>query len=253
MKKTTTVLFVGLLIATAVSGILPIPAGQALAQDKFTDADAKILQGSDPDAVAEILYKLVEIHDAQGKDAMKPAVPALIACLDNELKIPEDERWNLVDIVKVLSLSGDERAKPSMLSIMSVMWGGGNPFTAQGFLKMGPSVIKDIADSLKSANPETKGRAALTLHNMHRFDESGTFFSKENRETIKKMLLDNLNDESVNVRIYSVVGLRSFGDKTVIPKLEYIEKHDAHKDSGGTYEVRIEATETLKALKGESQ
>jgi len=225
--------------------------GSVAAAQTFTEEDAKILKGKDPDAVAEVLYKLTELYDSKGGDALKPAVPALIESLENELALPEDERWNLVDIVKVLSLSGDDRAKPSLLKIMSVMWGGGNPFTAQGFLAMGPSVIKDIADSLSSSNPETKGRAALTLHNMHKYDESGSFFTSENRDLIRKKLLANLTDDNVNVRIYSVVAMRSFGDKTVIPQLEHIEKHDAHKDSGGTYEVRIEASETLKILRGE--
>jgi len=238
------------LAVSCVLCFLLIVTVSAAAQEKFTEADAKVLKGNDPDAISEVLFKLEQLHESKGKEALKPAVPALIECLQNELRIPEDERWNLFDIVKVLSLTGDERAKPSLLHVMSVMWGGGNPFTAQGFLKMGPSVIKDIADSLRSANPDTKGRAALTLHNMYRLDESGKFFSKEDREMIKKALLANLKDENVNVRIYSVIAMRSFGDKSVIPQLEYIEKHDAHKDSGGTYEVRIEATETLKALRG---
>ena len=85
---------------------------------------------------------------------------------------------------------------------------------------------------------------------MTQSDNTGAFFSKENRETIKKLLLDNLNDENVSVRINTVVAMRSFGDNSVIPVLEHIEKYDAHKDSGGTYEVRLEATETLKKLRG---
>ncbi len=237
-------------IAVLMSLALLLFAGAVSAQGTFTDADAKTLVGSDSDAISEVLYKLSDVYEAKGKDALKPAVPALITCLENELKIPEDERWNLVDIVKVLSMTGDERAIPSMLNIMSFMWGGGNPFTAQGFLKIGNKVVKDIADSLSSTNPETRGRAALTLHNMKKFDETGSFFKANDLNTIKGILLKNLEDEAVNVRIYSVTALRSFGDNSVIPKLEWLEKNDAHKDSGGTYEVRIEATETLKILKG---
>ncbi len=244
MKRTLLVILT-LALAAALFGTV------APAREAFTDADIEALKGKDPDAVAEVLYKLTEIHEAKGAGALKPAVPALLTALENELALPEDERWNLVDIVKVLSLSGDDRAKPALLNIMSVMWGGGNPFTAQGFLAMGPSVVPDIADSLDSANPETKGRAALTLHNMMKYDESGSFFTDAHMSLIRKNLLENLDDKSVNVRIYSVVAMRSFGDQSVIPQLEYIEKNDAHKDSGGTYEVRIEATETLKALRGE--
>ena len=251
MKKQKKPLFYSLCGLVLIALFAVLAPASVLAQAKFTEADATTLKSSDPDAVAEVLYKLTEIHDAQGKDGLKPAVPALIECLHNELRIPEDERWNLVDIVKVMSLTGDERVKPELLNIMSVMWGGGNPFTAQGFLAIGPSVISDIADSLKSSNPETKGRAALTMHNMAKYDESGSFFSKQNGDLIKNALAANLNDENVNVRIYTIVALRSFGDSSVIPQLQYIEKNDAHKDSGGTYEVRIEATETLKVLKGE--
>jgi len=233
-----------------LSFILAAPL-MAPAQEKFTDTDEKTLKGNDPDAIADVLYKLVELHESKGKEALKPAVPSLIESLYNELRIPEDERWNLVDIVKVLSLTGDERVKPALLHIMSVMWGGGNPFVAQGFLAIGSSVIANVADSLKSSNPDTRGRAALTLHNMHKYNESGEYFSEKDGDTIKNRLVENLTDENTNVRIYTVVALRSFGDESVIPQLVHVEKHDAHKDSGGTYEVRIEATETLKVLRGQ--
>ena len=197
-----------------------------------------------------MLYKLQDINEASGKEGLKPAVADLIAATERELKLPEDERWNLIDLVKILSMTGDERAKPMLLNIMSIMWGGGNPFVAQGFLAIGKSTVKDVADSLTSANPDTRGRAALTLHKMAQFDTTGGFFTKEDREKVKKLLVENLDDENVNVRIYTVLSMQSFGDESVIPILEHIEKTDAHKDSGGTYEVRIGAAETLKHLKG---
>ena len=216
---------------------------------EYTDADEKALKSTDPDAVAEVLYKLSDMYDAGGKEPLKPAVPALIESAQRELKLPEDERWNIVDIIKVVSMTGDERVKPLLLHIMAAMWGGGNPFTAQGLLAIGHSVVQDVADSLKSSNPETLGRAALTLHKMFELDESGKFFSPQDRKMIRERLVNNLTDENVNVRIYTVVAMRSFGDASVIGILENIEKHDAHKDSGGTYEVRIEASETLQKIK----
>jgi len=233
------------------SAILFIAGGflETVSAQTFTSEDEKVLKGSDSDAVAEILYKLSDLNESKGKEALKPAVPALIEALNRELRLPEEERWNLVDIVKVLSLTGDERVMPSLLKIMSVMWGGGNPFVAQGFLAIGPSTVKMVADSLKSANPDTRGRAALTLHNMKKYDDSGSFFTKDAFETIKKQLVDNLKDKNTNVRIYTVVALRSFGDESVLAPLEYVEKNDAHKDSGGTYEVRLEASETIKEIR----
>lgn len=249
MLKTVSSTITTTFVLTAI--MLALFSGAVFAQEKFTDADSKTLIGNDSDAISDVLYKLTDIYDSEGKDALKAAVPDLITCLDNELNIPEDERWNLVDIVKVLSMTGDERAIPSMLNIMSFMWGGGNPFTAYGFLKIGNKVVPAIVDSLTSPNPETRGRAALTLDNMKKNDESGSFFSATDMDLIRKKLVGNLDNEAVNVRIYSIVALKSFGDDSVIPKLEWIEKHDAHKDSGGTYEVRIEASGTLKVLKGE--
>jgi len=234
-------------VSFAVSGGIDCFAAEDLT---FTEADAKALKSDNPDAVADVLFKLADMNEKKGKDALKPAVPALIQAADRELKLPEDQRWNLVDIVKILSMTGDERTKPMLLRVMSAMWGGGNPFVAQGLVLIGQSTIPSVVDSLKSANPDTRGRAALTLHKMAQFDTAGAFFSKENREMIKKLLIGNLNDENVNVRIYTVVAMRSFGDNSVIPVLEHIEKYDAHKDSGGTYEVRLEATETLKKLRG---
>lgn len=250
-KTMKTVLYYGILIIfIAFCGIASLSRNCSAAEDlTFTDAEAKALKSDNPDAVADVLYKLSDMNEKKGKEALKPAVPALIQAADRELKLPEDQRWNLVDIAKVMSMTGDERTKPMLLRIMSVMWGGGNPFVAQGLVLIGQSTIPSVVDSLKSANPDTRGRTALTLHKMAQLDKSGTFFSKENRENIKKLMLGNLNDENVNVRIYTVVAMRSFGDSSVIPTLEHIEKYDAHKDSGGTYEVRLEATETLKKLR----
>ncbi len=229
---------------------IAIGPGQAFSADSYTSADAKAMKSDDPDAVADVLYKLADIHKEQGKEGLKAAVPDLIEAVKKELSLPEDERWNLIDVVKVLSMTGDERTKPMLLHIMSVMWGGGNPFVAQGFLSIGSSTVQDVADSLKSASPETRGRAALTLYKMEQFDESGEFFSKKERGMIRDRLAANFDDEDVNVRINTVVAMRNFGDNSVIAALEQIKKYDAHKDSGGTYEVRIEAAETLKRLKG---
>ena len=240
------VVAVFLIICFAVSS----PHTVFAADETFTNADAKALKSDDPDTVADILFKLADINEAKGKDGLKAAVPHLIAAAERELKLSEDERWNLVDIIKVLSFTGDERTKPMLLRIMSIMWGGGNPFVAQGFLAIGKSTIPGVIDSLKSVSSDTRGRAALTLHKMCQLDETKKFFSPADKTGIRKSLLDNLDDENVNVRIYTVVAMRSFGDDSVIQSLEHIEKHDAHKDSGGTYEVRLEATETLKHLKG---
>ena len=230
--------------------LLAVPFTGSAAEDLvFSETDIKILKTGDPDAIYDVLYKLSEIYEEKGKTALKSAVPYLIESAQKELRIPEDQRWNLMEIVKILSLTGDERVKPMLLHIMSVMWGGGNPFVARGFLAIGPSVIPAVIDSLKSKNPDTKGRAALTLHKMHDFDKTGIFFSKKDMETIKKLLVANLKDKNSSIRFYMVVALRSFGDSSAISPLEYIEKHDAHKDSGGTYKVRIEATKTLKKLR----
>lgn len=252
MKKRYNFLFIALIvILLAFCCVVSFPiTGHTAEEDKFTEADATILKSSnDPDAVIDVIYKLSDIYEVQGKDGLKPAISALLESAYRELSLPEDERWNIYDIIKIISLTGDESVKPFLLHIMSSMGGGGNPFTAQGFYSIGHSVVKDVADSLKSSSSDTKGRAALTLHKMFEFDETGEFFTPEDRDTIKERLVENLVDENPGVRIYSVVALRSFGDESVINPLEHIEKYDAHKDSGGTFEVRMEATETLKHLR----
>lgn len=243
MKKRIVLLAALTAILSLVLAVSP-----AVMADSFTDADEAKLTGTDPDEVADILYKLQDLYADGGADALKPAVPALLKSIEHELSIPEDERWNIYDIIKIMSLTGDERIKPLLLNVMATMAGGGNPFTAQGLVNIGTSTIKDVADSLKSSSIDTRGRAAVTLHKMNEFDESKSFFSDANKKLVRDRLVTNLTDENANVRIYSVIALRSFGDSSVVNPLMQIEKHDAHKDSGGTYEVRIEASETLKLL-----
>jgi len=239
-------------VRTAVCVLCMAALAGISAGETFTDKDAQVLKTGDSDAVADVIYKLTDLYDAQGKAALKPAVPALIESASRELKLPEDERWNIYETLKLLSLAGDERTKPLMLLTMSMMGGGGNPFTAQAFLAIGKTTIKDIVDSLSSPVSDTRGRAAVTLHKMAEFDETGSFFSPKDRETIKKKLVANLADQEASVRMYAVIALRSFGDQSVVDTLEHIRKTDAHKDSGGTYEVRVEAAATLKLLRGET-
>jgi len=247
MKKPKNAVFTTLIVFLLTSCfVLTVPLTGLT--EEFTDKDAETLKSDDPDAVIDVIYKLLDLYDEKGKEALKPAIPALIESAERELKLPEDERWNIYDIIKMLSLTGDERTKPLLLNIMSTMGGGGNPFTAMGLLAIGHTVVKDVADSLKSSSPDTRGRASVTLHKMFELDDTGKFFTPEDRAMIRERVVANLIDEVVTVRLYSVIALRSFGDASVINPLEHIEKNDAHKDSGGTYEVRIEATETLKML-----
>ncbi|MDP2983072.1 MAG: HEAT repeat domain-containing protein [Candidatus Latescibacter sp.] len=241
-------IFLACFLFSASSAGFAAPAKSGGAQ-AFTSADAKKLKSGDHDAAAEILAKLSKMYQANGKESLKPAVAPLIECAWNELGIPEDQRWNLMDILKILSLTGDVSAKPLFLNVMSSVKGGGIPYVPQGFLLMGSAIVPELADSLKSTSPDARGRTALTLGKMFQLDKTGAFFSPQYRTRIKDLLAVNLKDSSVNVRIYSVSALAYFGDSSVVAPLEYLEKHDAHKDSSGNYEVRIEAGRTLKALK----
>ena len=225
------------------------PAKSGGAAASFTAADAKTLKSGDKDAVSEVLFKLMKLQETKGREALKPAVPPLIECAWRELRLPQEQQWNLMDVIKVIGLTGDQQTKPMLLHIMSSIRGGGNPYTAQGFLLMGAAVVKDIADSLQSKTPDTRGRAAQTLNKMAQFDKSGNFFSAADRTLIRDRLASNLKDTNVNVRVYTVDALAGFGDASVISALEQIEKKDAHKDSGGVYEVRVQATNTLKKLR----
>jgi hypothetical protein len=241
-----TMMAVSLAISTAWCAA-PAKSGGAAAS--FTAADAKTLKTGDKDAVAEVLFKLMKLQETKGKESLKPAVQPLIEAAWRELRLPQEQQWNLMDIIKVIGLTGDPETKPLLLHIMSAIRGGGNPYTAQGFLLMGSSVVKDLADSLQSKTPDTRGRAAQTLNKMVQFDKGGKFFSAQDRTLIRDRLVTNLKDTNVNVRVYTVDALGSFGDASVIPALEQIEKKDAHKDSGGVYEVRVQATTTLKKLR----
>lgn len=246
-------LFVVLALSLAASNVwcaAPAKSGGA-AVASFSAADAKALKTGDKDTVNAVLVKLMKLQETKGREALKPAVQPLIDAAWRELRLPQEQQWNLMDIIKVIGLTGDPQTKPLLLHIMSAIRGGGNPYTAQGFLLMDASVVKDLADSLQSKTPDTRGRAAQTLNKMTQYDKSGKFFSAQDRTLIRDRLVANLKDTNVNVRVYTVDALGSFGDSSVISALEQIEKKDAHKDSGGVYEVRVQATTTLKKLRAQ--
>jgi HEAT repeat protein len=247
-RKTT---FGRCFIKMAVWFIIFLPVfsfGQNKTSLSFSTQDAQKLKSGDHNDVADVLYKLSDIFTAQGKEGLKPAVAPLIDCAWRELKLPEDDRWNIFDILKILSKTGDERIKPILLTAMSSMTGGGNPYVAQGLLSLGSSVVKDVADSLKSSSSGTRARAAQTLYKMADFDKAKTFFTGKDRAMIKQSLLITVTDKDPSVRIYTVAALGYFGDETTIPLLKNIQTSDAYVDSGGIHKVRVEAQEALKKL-----
>ncbi|MFC1651482.1 hypothetical protein ACFL2X_07915, partial [Candidatus Latescibacterota bacterium] len=77
MKNNHEYMFFGsIVIAMTIAIVLVSPMiVNAADEDVFTPADAEILKtSSDPDAVADVIYKLSDIYDAKGKEALKPAI-----------------------------------------------------------------------------------------------------------------------------------------------------------------------------------
>ena len=89
MKKPKNAVFTTLIVFLLTSCFVLTVSLTGLTEE-FTDKDAETLKSDDPDAVINVIYKLLDLYDEKGKEALKPAIPALIESAERELKLPEE-------------------------------------------------------------------------------------------------------------------------------------------------------------------
>ena len=184
-------------------------------KNEISDYDIKAIEKADPFSAGEVLYKLERIYMAYGKNAIQPAIPALIKratrVFNNPNLIGEDpEAEQFLDYIKVLSVSGDKRIEPLFVSVM-VSKNIHTPDLAKGFNNIGKSIIPIIIDSLKSKEDWTIIKSSITVRQMVEFDSTSVIFSAEDKRSIKNILESNLKKDK-NVKLESIRALREFGD-----------------------------------------
>ena len=228
--------------------------------DEINDNDLKTIQDGDTNSASVVIMKVRQIYGKEGKNAIVPAIPALINRTMNDLKILESGKIGegegelLGDLLWALSISGDKRVEPVLLEAVL----SGKVYLKEipkGFLNIGKSSFPVLLDALKSVNDSTKHfvsasriQVIFTLSQMEEYDSTGTYFTENDKTIIKQELLKCINDENKGVRRFAVKALGYFGNKSDIPVLTEIKNSDPFVSKKGDYQVRIEAEKAIENI-----
>ena len=220
----------------------------------FSDDDAQIIKHGDLRSASIVITKLWRLLGREGKDAVRPAVPALIYRfneLETEplLKGPPGELQaeSTLGILELLGRIGDERSKAIQLEGMK--YGRG---VAWGLMELGRSVVPDIIDSLGSTRRRIRRGAMLTLRKIATLDPN--FLTKEDKDNIRERLHSLLGDSKVTYRTPNIVALEVFGDASTIPILQKIAAQDPYvQPNSGRYENRIYAKKAIEKIRAAQQ
>jgi hypothetical protein len=219
--------------------------------DEINDNDLKTIQDGDSYSADIILGKLRILYTTEGEKPLSPYIQAIsnriIKVLDaNREGLTEGEGEFLGDLLGILSLAGDIRAKEALLKTMTFP-GVGGTVISKGILRLGSQVLPDIVKYLDSDDNRIKMNTISTLYEMAEIDSAGTYFSEKDK--IKEKLLSLINDDDGNIKIRSVKTLGYFGDRSVISLLEKVMISDANKTLNGHYDIREAAKESIARLK----
>ena len=200
------------------------------------------------------LFKLKQLYDLQGKEVLFPMVPILLQ-RSSEIIANDIYSYSEIDLLnelfELLSLTRDERFKSYVLELVrsepeheEVSWST----MADALFSFEPAVVGDILAILDNPRHQVKTTALSILRCMYQWDRSsGTFFTIERKECLKKKATELLNDSNHEVRNLSLANLDFVGDESTIPLLESIITDDPFKEKDW-FPVRDRAESTKRYI-----
>lgn len=246
-----------LLYSFLFASLLLINTGNCLADENTDKYNDIILKGS-VDTVGHVLINLEDQYKREGKEALKPFVPAIA---DRFMEIAESaeetrtaseaEAGTAGQMIALLLYSSDIRAKDALLKAMESNIMGGTRIK-QGLMNLGPQVIPDIIKSIDNSKYASgKGKAIDTLYYIYENDTTKTFFSEKDKKEISEKIVPHLSQDNELIKLSAVRALGVFGDDSVIPLLERIkEEYGPLNDvEDQPFERKTMSKETEKAIK----
>ncbi len=222
----------------------------------FSDDDAQIIKHGDLRSADHVITKLWRLLGREGKEAVRPAVPALVYRLNELEKISSSEKQrplgelhveSVEGIIDLLARIGDERSKSVLLEGMKH-----GIAAAPGLMAIGRSVVPDVINSLGSTRFEIRWGAMITLREFATMDPN--FLTKEEKDDIRKRLHSLLEDSKVRLKTANITALEVYGDATTIPILEKIAERDLYRTtSRARYVNRIVAKRAIEEIKAAQQ
>ncbi len=220
----------------------------------ISDVDLKIIKYADVYSGSKVIVKLENIYKTSGKDAIKPAIPAVserfIAMLDiheknNSLNDAEGEY--LLSLLGILSVSGDINAKSALLRAMISRKIAGLAIS-QGLMKLGPSILPEIKVFLDDKNEMIVGKTISTLKDIAEADSAEVFISKSEKTEFKMYLLNKINNFSPTWKFFIIDALGYYGDYSIIKNLEEIKNKD-NFNKDGVYINKLSADSAINIIK----
>jgi hypothetical protein len=128
--------------------------------------------------------------------------------------------------LSLIAQNGDMHTKDALIEAM-ICPGIYSSSIDKGLIYLGSPVKPEILSHLDDDNWEFRDSTINTLRRMVKYDSTGTYFSKEYRESIRNKLVTILADRSHNepqLTRTAIRALADFGDESVIPLLEKLGK-----------------------------
>lgn len=223
--------------------------------EQITSIDLKTIQYADIYSAENVLIKLKDMYNAEGEYSLESVIPAvnnriltILYELNNEKRYLGDAEGEFLgDLIWVLSVAGDMRAKEALLNAMVSPYIFGE-IISKGLFKLGPIILPDILNYYYTENKEYIKKAIPILIYFAEKDSTGNFFPNNSKNKIKQKLVTLVKDNDEMLRYFSVKALGFFGDSTVIPLLNEIRESDIIQFNNGVYPVRSVANESIKRL-----
>ena len=196
-----------------------------------------------------MVYRVDDLLQVKGRDAVRDAVPALIhlyresrAVLPGQVTEGDAERS--LYLLKLLNRIGDIRSKDILLEGVKY-----SPNMWKGFLVIGHSIVPALVDSLSFSSDVSRRTGAMqNLRNMA--EEDPDFFTQQELSLIRARLIESLGDGDGVVRRGTLRALEVFGDESVMSLLERIAAQDEYINPfNGTYSNRVAAQKTIETIR----
>lgn len=215
-------------------------------------------------AESDLIYLIGEFDK---ESRLKPAFVALkrkeglslsqaLSAADRKYRTNEYKSYFL-SFARLISNFQDKRAVPALLRSISEY---GPEISPSNITMIGDVAIGALLESAKSNEAEVKRTAYYVLGVWVKgpFSSEDYKISKamgiKHKQQIRKMFIEALNDEDIDVRSIAVSGLESFPDDEVVKKLEKVAEEDPYsyyskRKNINKYPIRKDAQNILERIK----
>ena len=176
----TILVFCGQLLSTEY------PSTRHISKEPVTELELRIIEYGDYYSTGVVLGRLEVLHKEKGIDAVRPAIPAMRARLE-ELQTKNNYSGLESDLVIFLGRLGDASPDSKRLYLNAVK--RGQRLAAFGLVGFDSSIVDSVAVYLQHEEMKIRGTAMRTLVQMYR--SKPDLFTRVQTDSLRRTFLRN--------------------------------------------------------------